>query len=153
MHLLQASVPLELVAIDILCEVVNTRRGNHFLLEISVRLSKLTRTIPMKTIMAASVLHAFVTHWVMDYGPSIWLLTDNGKQFSAKIFQDVFRLLGTENMFTTTDHPQANGQVERFNTSILKGLRSYIADHLQKYYLYTGVLIYAYNTKSTMYAL
>lgn len=56
---------------------------------ISDRISKLTQTIEMKTITAASMAHAFVTLLVMTYGQLIWLFSDNGKNINAKFFENV----------------------------------------------------------------
>ena len=50
-----------------------------------------------------------------------------------------------KNNFTTTYHPQANGQVERYNRTILAALRTYVADHPRDWDLYTDELTYAYN--------
>lgn len=56
---------------------------------------------PIFYITAPSVAHASVTHWVMYYGSKIRLLSENEKDFNVNIFQDVCRLLGNENVFTT----------------------------------------------------
>ena len=49
------------------------------------------------------------------------------------------------NSFTTTYHPQTNGQTERFNRTIKAMIRSYLADHPGDWDLYTGALTFAYN--------
>ena len=46
-------------------------------------------------------------------GPPKTLISDNGKQFASKFFQAVCSLLDLSNIFTSTYHPQTNGQVER----------------------------------------
>lgn len=71
MHLLQALAPLEFVASNILGELIKTPRGNRILPVIADRFSKLTRTVPIKTITAASVSHSFVTNWMITYDPPI----------------------------------------------------------------------------------
>ena len=53
--------------------------------------------------------------------------------------------MSIENNFTTTYHPQTNGQVERYNRTILAALRTYVADHPRDWDLYTDALTYAYN--------
>ena len=61
--------PLEFIAIEILGELPRTPRGNRYLLVISDRYSKLTRTVPLKKIPAETVAQAFVSHWVFVYRP------------------------------------------------------------------------------------
>lgn len=51
------------------------------------------------------------------------------------------------NLFTTTYHPQCNGQTKRSNRAILQALRHYIADHPKDWNLYSDILDYAYNTQ------
>ena len=43
------------------------------------------------------------------------LVSDNGKQFDNNSFQDFCSQLGIRNHYSSTAHPQANGQVEVTN--------------------------------------
>jgi Integrase zinc binding domain len=146
MQLFTAHEPLEFVAIDILGPPTKTPHGNRFLLVISDRFSKLTRTIPMRTTTALAVAKAFCTHWVFSYGPSRYLLSCNGTHFAAKFFLEVFRELGIAKVFTTAYHPQTNGQVERFNRTILNTLRTYVAKSQSYWDEYTSAITYGYNS-------
>ena len=49
------------------------------------------------------------------------------------------------NVFTTTYHPQTNGQVERFNRTLAAMLRCYVEDNPGLWCLYASALCYAYN--------
>jgi transposase InsO family protein len=147
LKLFPARAPLEYVAIDILGELVKTPRGNRYLLVMTDRYSKLTKTVPLRRITTNVIAHAFITHWVLNYGPPTYVLSDNGKQFTAKFFMDVCRIVGTKNYFTTTYHPQANGQVERFNSTLVQAMRHFIADHPRDWDLYSDAVTYAYNTQ------
>ena len=147
LKLFPATAPNESVCIDILGELVRTPRGHRYLLVITDRFTKMTKTVPMKGVSAGEVAKHFVDNWVFNYGPPTDLLADNGKQFTSKFFLDVCRILNIHNSFTTTYHPQTNGQVERFNRTILAALRAYIHDHPKDWDLYTSALTYAYNTQ------
>jgi hypothetical protein len=87
LKLFPASGPLEFFAMDILGPLPQTEHGNRFLLVISDRFSKLTRTVPLRTITALGVAKAFCDSWVFSYGPPRYLLTENDTQFNAKVFQ------------------------------------------------------------------
>ena len=50
-------------------------------------------------------------------------------------------------MFTTTYHPRANGQAERFNKTIVTALRHYVADHPKDWDLYSDLLTFGYNSQ------
>lgn len=147
MKLFPANEPLEFVAIDILGPLPKTAHGNRFLLVISDRFSKLTRTVPMRTTTALAVAKAFCDHWIFAYGPPRFLLSDNGTQFTAKLFVEVCRELGIAKVFTTAYHPQTNGQVERFNRTILNALRTYVAKSQSDWDEYTSAITFGYNSR------
>ncbi len=71
---------------------------------------------------------AFCDHWVFAYGPPVFLLSDNGQNFTDKHFQAVFQTLGIRNLFTAAYHPQTNDQVELYNRTILAALRAYVTE-------------------------
>ena len=139
--------PLEFVAIDILGPLARTTQGNRFLLVISDRFSKLTKTVPLKRITAYTIARAFCDQWVFVYGAPVYLLSDNGRQFTAKFFQEVCTKMGIRNLFTTTYHPQTNGQVERFNRTILAGLRRFASEDQKHWDVFSNAVTFAYNTQ------
>jgi hypothetical protein len=55
LKLFPPSAPLEFVSIDILGPLPETKEGNIFLLVMVDRFSKLTRTVPLRTIIATEV--------------------------------------------------------------------------------------------------
>jgi hypothetical protein len=59
LKLFPASGPLEYVDLDILGPLPKTEHGNKFLLVMTDRLSKLTRTVPLRSISAFVVAKAF----------------------------------------------------------------------------------------------
>jgi hypothetical protein len=64
LKLFPATETLEFVAIDILGPLPESVHGNRYLLLITHRSSKLTRTIPMRMTTALAVAKAFCAHWV-----------------------------------------------------------------------------------------
>lgn len=110
------------------------------------RLSKLFRTVWFNWITANAIAQVFKSHLAFLYGPPVQLISDKGSQFGIKFFQDVFRILNIRNLLVTIYHPQVNGQVERFDRTMLNTLRSDVADHPKEWDVYTDAIEYAYNT-------
>ena len=52
------------------------------------------------------------------------LVSNNGKQFNNDIFRNFCSLLGIKNHYLSPAHPQANGQVEVMNQSLLKIIKT-----------------------------
>ena len=147
MKLFPATKPLEFVAMDILGPLPRTRHGMRFILVVTDRFTKLTKTEALRTITAVSVAKAFCKTWVFNYGTPKVLLTDNGAQFTAAFSRNVCRILGIQKVFTTEYHPQANGQAERFNRTIMAAIRNYVSDTQRDWDEWLGPLTYAYNTQ------
>jgi hypothetical protein len=110
------------------------------------RYSKAMRVVAVPNITTETLARAFVLNWVAVYGIPLLLLTDNGTQFISKFFQTVFRLLGVKQLFTTACHPSKNGQVERFNQTVLKSVTHFVSEHQDDWDEIAGVATYAYNT-------
>lgn len=74
------------------------------------------------------------------------VLTDNGKQFTSKFFAALCAFLGTKLITTAEYHSQANGQVERYNRTLVARLRHCIDERQQDWDMFVQPLTYAFNT-------
>ena len=61
---------------------------------------------------------------ICRYGIPRVLISDNGKQFDNSAFRDFCSELGIKNHYSLPAHPQANGQVEVTNRSLLKIIKT-----------------------------
>ena len=52
------------------------------------------------------------------------LILDNGRQFDDALFRDFFEHFGIQNHYSSPSHPQANGQAEVANRSLLKIIKT-----------------------------
>lgn len=147
MKLFPSAGPLEFVAIDILGPLPVSTSGNRFVLVVTDRFSKLTRSIPMKMTTAVKVAEQFVEQWIIPYGAPDYLLSDNGPQFVAKFFEAICTCLTIKHLTTTAYHPETNGQVERFNRTLVTRIRHYVAEHQKDWDTFVPMLTYAYNTQ------
>ncbi|GMF38014.1 unnamed protein product [Phytophthora fragariaefolia] len=53
------------------------------------------------------------------------IVSDRDPRFTARFWQEVFTLLGTQLSMSTADHPQTDGQTERVNQVLVDVLKSY----------------------------
>jgi transposase InsO family protein len=98
----------------------------------SDRFSKFTVAVPLKNTTADVAAEVFVASWVSYFGVPLIFLTDNGPQFASKFLQQVSAVLGVQKRFTSAYHPATNGQVERFNRTVLAMLAHYVADDKER---------------------
>jgi len=145
--LFPANAPLEYVAIDILGPLPRASSGHRFVLVMTDRFSKFSRAVPMKKITAINVAKIFLEHWIFAYGAPMNVVTDNGSQFTAQLFEFLCSHMGVRHALTTTYHPQTNGQAERFNRTLLASLRAFVGEHPKSWAEFVGAVTYAYNTQ------
>jgi transposase InsO family protein len=66
----------------------------------------------------------FIKSIVYRFGVPNRIITDNGSQFISSTFQGYCEDLGIQIFYASIDHLESNGQVERANAEILKGLKT-----------------------------
>ena len=69
---------------------------------------------------------------VCRFGVPNRVITDNGTQFTSHTFMQYIQDLGSKVCFASVAHPRSNGQAERANTEVLRGLRTKTFDRLHK---------------------
>jgi transposase InsO family protein len=74
------------------------------------------------------------------------VVTDNGTQFTDKIFHVFLVAINTKQRFTSVEHPQTNGQAEAANRVILRGLYRRLDDNKKKWVEELHSVLWAYLT-------
>ena len=78
----------------------------------------------LATITEKSIQSFVWRNIICRYGIPRVLVPDNGKQFDNSAFRDFCSELGIQNHYSSPAHPQANGQVEVTNQSLLKIIKN-----------------------------
>ncbi|XP_071927641.1 uncharacterized protein [Coffea arabica] len=72
--------------------------------------------------------------------------SDNGRQFADQSLREWCTELGIQQHFTSVGHPQANGQVENVNRTILHGLRTRLESVRTSWLEELPTILWAYRT-------
>ncbi|XP_066167022.1 uncharacterized protein [Oryza sativa Japonica Group] len=75
----------------------------------------------------------FIKGITSRFGVPNCIITDNGTQFTSELFGDYCDDMGIKLCFASPAHPKSNGQVERANAEILKGLKTKTYNVLKKH--------------------
>ena len=78
--------------------------------------------------MCCACEHALVTRWIVYHGVPSQILSDQGPEFESSMFKRLAKLLETRKIRTSPYRPQTDGQVERFNRTLLNMLSAYVAE-------------------------
>lgn len=109
--------------------------------------AKLTKVAPLAKISACFAAVVFLEVWVSEYAIPEPFLSDNGPQLAVKFFNSVSRSLSIANVYTCTHRPETNGQVERYNRTVVAVLRNYVNEHEDDWDVYTSALTYVYDNQ------
>ncbi|KAG2872992.1 hypothetical protein PC114_g26079 [Phytophthora cactorum] len=74
---------------------------------------------------AVQTARRFVGMVFKHHGMPLDIVSDRDPRFTARFWQEVFTLLGTQLSMSTADHPQTDGQTERVNRVLGDLLKSY----------------------------
>ena len=78
------------------------------------------------TYPAEEVAKLLFSHVVKHFGLPKDIVSDQDIRFTCHFWVELFKLLGSELKFSTTNHPQTDGQTERINALLEEYLRHYV---------------------------
>jgi len=76
---------------------------------------------------------AFLKSIVCRFGVPNRIIADNRTQFKSRLFQEYCEDIGIQLCFASVAHPRSNGQVERVNAEVLRGLKTRTYNCLKKH--------------------
>ena len=135
----RTGAPWDVVATDYLGQFPITRRGNHNILILTDYFSKFVEVIPVTDMSAKTctlkVLNEFISRW----GCPLSILSDQGRTYESNVFEELCRVLEIKKLPTNVQNPRFNGQIERFNRTLLRMIRAYLAGEQENWDLNLGL--------------
>ncbi|KAG8099433.1 hypothetical protein GUJ93_ZPchr0013g37455 [Zizania palustris] len=119
----------EEVGMDFITGLPRTQAGNDSIWVIIDRLTKVADFIAVKTTYSGPKLaELYMARIVCLHGVPKKIVSDRGSQFTSKFWKNLQEELGTRLNFSTTYHPQTDGQTERVNQILEDMLRACALD-------------------------
>jgi hypothetical protein len=142
----QPTEPNHPIHADLLGPLKTSDSGKKFILCMTDALTKYVELVPLPNKEADTVANAIFDKWYCRFGAPLDIITDQGKEFCAKLSNELFKRLGTNHLTITPHHPQCNSQAEVANKTIAKYLASFSDDSTLNWELYLAPLMFSYNT-------
>ncbi|MCO5559340.1 hypothetical protein L7F22_012937 [Adiantum nelumboides] len=123
-----------------------TVAGYDFVYVVVDMLTKVAHSMPFKTTYTASdISRVFIKEISRLHGLPKRIINDRDTKFTSKL-TSLFQAIRTQLCFSTTYHPQTDGQIERVNQVIEDILKVYYSQEPRKWVQYLPLVEYAYNS-------
>jgi IS30 family transposase len=113
------------ISMDFIVGLPRTQKGNDSIWVIVDRLTKVAHFLPVKANYSVSRLaELYVDNILKLHGAPRSIVSDRGPQFTTQFWKSLHASMGIELNYSTSFHPQTDGQTERVNQVLEDLLRA-----------------------------
>ena len=134
----------ELVNISYLSLEMSKGRYENILV-ISDHFTRYAMAVPTKNQTARTTAKVLFDNFFAHYGFPAKLHSDKAQNFESRVIKHLCKVAGIKKTRTTPYHPKGNGQVERFNQTLLQMLGTLEPTQKSDWKSYVLPLMHAYN--------
>lgn len=124
-------IPFHTLHIDHLGPFIKSKRGNSYILTVVDGFSKYVFIRPVKDTKSATAIKT-LENIFQDFGTPERIISDRGSAFTSEAFKRFCLQKNVKHVLNSVACPRANGQVERFNQTVLRALATQNADEDDK---------------------
>jgi len=136
----------EVISMEFITGLPTTKKHNDSIMVVIDKLTKFAHFILVKsTYKDINIAKIFKKEVFKMHGLPKTIISYRDTKFTSNFWKTLFNGLGTQLSFSTTYHPQTNGQTERTNLIVEEMLWIYIMDCPTKWEDYLHLVEFSYN--------
>ena len=137
--------PFHRLGVDLL-QLPLTANGNKYVLVFLDYLTKWVEAFAIPDQSAETIARLLVEHVVCRHGVPHELLSDRGANFLSDIIAETCKVLGMKKINTSGYHPQTDGLVEKFNSTLINMLAKGVEGRAQDWDRILPYALFAYRS-------
>lgn len=122
-----SGAPMERVHIDFLGPLPEIQKGNTNILVMVDQFTKWVEIVPLPSQTAEVTAKAAVNEFFTRFGCPFTIHSDQGRNFESVLFKSICETMQIQKTRTTPYRPSVNGQVERFNRTLMDAVRCFVS--------------------------
>lgn len=141
-----SSNPLEKIFLDIVGPLPLTESGNKFILTLQDDLTKFSQAYAIPNHETKTIAENLVRGFICKFGKPDIIVTDQGRDFTSKLFSQIAKLFKIRHINCTAYHPESNAALERSHATLADYLKHYIKADQSDWDEWLDFAMFSYNT-------
>ncbi|KAM1981775.1 hypothetical protein ACFX15_038227 [Malus domestica] len=147
LHPTATSWPFDAWGLDVVGPIApKSSTGEAYILAATDYFSKWAEAVPLKEVKKETVVCFIKGHIIHRYGVPRYIVTDNGKQFSNRLMDELCEKYKFKQRKSSMYHAPANGLAEAFNKTLCNLLKKVIGRTKKDWHERIGEALWAYRT-------